>query len=81
MSSDVYIHDLGYAQDASPFIAMELLDGTDLEKLLETDPPPVARRLEIIAQVCRGLHHAHLQGIVHGDVKPGNVFLVDPGAS
>ena len=53
----VTIHDLGYDQQGSPFIAMELLEGTDLEPLVKMNPPSVIRGLEIVAQVCRGLHH------------------------
>ncbi len=76
----VTIHDLGYDQQGSPFIAMELLEGTDLEELVKTNPPSVIRRLEIVAQVCRGLHHAHGAGIVHRDVKPANIFVTEDGA-
>ena len=76
----VTIHDLGYDHQGSPFIAMELLEGTDLEHLLEINPPSVIPRLEIVAQVCRGLHHAHSAGIVHRDVKPANIFVTQDGA-
>ncbi len=76
----VTIHDLGYDQRGSPFIAMELLEGTDLEHLVKINPPSVVRRLEIVAQVCRGLHHAHGAGIVHRDVKPANIFVTKDGA-
>lgn len=76
----VTIHDLGYDHQGAPFIAMELLEGTDLEELVETNPPSVIRRLEIVAQVCRGLHHAHSAGIVHRDVKPANIFVTRDGA-
>ena len=76
----VTIHDLGYDHQGSPFIAMELLEGTDLEHLLEINPPSVVPRLEIVAQICRGLHHAHSAGIVHRDVKPANIFVTQDGA-
>jgi serine/threonine-protein kinase len=63
----------------APFIVMEYLEGEDLEARLER-----AGRLElrttyrIIAQVARALMRAHMLGIVHRDIKPGNIFLV-PG--
>ena len=76
----VTIHDLGYDHQGSPFIAMELLEGTDLEHLVKMNPASVIRRLEIVAQVCRGLHHAHGAGIVHRDVKPANIFVTQDGA-
>ncbi len=46
-----------------------------------SEPPPltVADQLDVVAQLCAGLHYAHSQGIVHRDVKPANVFLVTDG--
>ena len=75
----VTIYDLGYDDDGSPFIAMELLKGTDLERRIRKDPPSFGERLEIVAQVCRGLAHAHGAGIVHRDIKPANVFIMGGG--
>jgi serine/threonine protein kinase/tetratricopeptide (TPR) repeat protein len=76
----VTIHDLGYDHQSSPFIAMELLEGADLDDLVKQNALSVTRRLEIVAQVCRGLHHAHSVGIVHRDVKPANIFVTKDGA-
>ncbi len=63
----------------SPFIAMELLDGVDVARLLQDRgpllPPAVVR---IFAQAARGLAAAHQVGIVHRDVKPANLFLHAP---
>ena len=73
----VTIHDLGYDADGSPFIAMELLDGKDLEELVEKELLSLRQKLEIITQVCRGLEHAHRNGIVHRDVKPDNIFVAE----
>ncbi len=75
----VTIYDLGYDEGGSPFIAMELLKGTDLERRIRKDPPSFGQRLEIVAQVCRGLAHAHGAGIVHRDIKPANVFVMEGG--
>lgn len=75
----VTIYDLGYDDAGSPFIAMELLKGTDLERRIRKNPPSFGQRLEIVAQVCRGLAHAHGNGIVHRDVKPANVFVLEGG--
>jgi len=76
----VTVHDLGYDPWGYPFIAMELLEGTDLDELLVSAPPPFSRKLEIIAQVCRGLGHAHRKGIVHRDIKPTNIFVARDGS-
>ena len=75
----VTIYDLGTDQNGSPFIAMELLKGTDLERRIRNNPPPFAQRLEIVSHVCRGLAHAHRNGIVHRDIKPANIFVLEGG--
>ena len=76
----VTVHDLGYDPWGYPFIAMELLEGTDLDEHLENASPTFSRKLEIIAQVCRGLGHAHHHGIVHRDIKPTNIFVARDGS-
>jgi serine/threonine-protein kinase len=63
-----------------PFIAMELLPGVDLETLVRSgEPLLLEEKLEIMVQVLRGLHFAHEHGIVHRDIKPGNIMLVARG--
>ena len=65
-----------------PYIAMELLPGTDLEALLRSgEEIPLAEKLDVVAQVCRGLAYAHERGIVHRDIKPNNVRLLDDGTA
>jgi serine/threonine-protein kinase len=59
-----------------PFIVMELLDGTDLRRVLaaETELDP-ALAVDYALQVCEGLSAAHASGIIHRDIKPENLFL------
>jgi serine/threonine protein kinase len=65
-----------------PFIAMELLPGVDLETLLRSGEGLVLReKLEIVAQVCRGLAFAHEYKIVHRDIKPSNIRILDDGTA
>ncbi len=65
-----------------PFIAMEMLPGADLEALLRSGKEiPLAERLDVVAQVCRGLAYAHERGIVHRDIKPSNVRLLEDGTA
>jgi serine/threonine-protein kinase len=71
----VTIYELG-EQEGIPFIAMELLEGTDLQRAIEGGLRPDPRRtLPIVLQLLAGLAHAHENGIVHRDVKPSNLFL------
>ncbi len=63
-----------------PYIAMELLSGTDLEALMRAGEPLLLQeKLEIVIQICRGLSYAHEHGVVHRDIKPSNIRLLDDG--
>ncbi|WP_437965054.1 protein kinase [Sorangium sp. So ce260] len=63
-------------ETGSPYIAMEFLDGEDVQALIERlGPLPVDLALRIGLQACLGLERAHEAGIVHRDIKPANLFL------
>jgi serine/threonine-protein kinase len=73
----IAIYDLGESGDGS-YIAMELLAGADFRKLIDQRTEiSLSAKIEAMAQVCEALAHAHRNGIVHRDVKPSNLFLVD----
>jgi serine/threonine protein kinase/Flp pilus assembly protein TadD len=72
------IYDVG-EHEGRPFIAMELLEGRTLKQRIAERPIEIAELLEIGTQIASGLDAAHSKGIVHRDVKPANVFLVDRG--
>jgi eukaryotic-like serine/threonine-protein kinase len=74
----VTIFDVG-EWNGRPFIVMEYLSGGSLESALRGDPPPLARALTWLEQAARALDAAHAQGVVHRDVKPGNLLLDDAG--
>lgn len=60
------------------FMAMELLQGRDLFEIVNSDGPmPCRKAVEFIRQAALGLEHAHQAGLVHRDIKPGNLFLSD----
>lgn len=63
-----------------PYIVMELLTGPSLQDRLKDGAPPPPEALKIAAEVAAGLGAAHAQGVVHRDVKPGNVILTSGGA-
>ena len=62
--------------EATPFIAMEYIDGVPLSQVMQQDGPlPWARALDIIEQVARALSCAHASQVVHRDIKPSNILL------
>ncbi len=63
-------------QDGYTYMAMEFVEGLSLRELLEkTGPLPLPVALEVVHQVLMGLEPVHQQGIIHRDVKPGNILL------
>ena len=58
-----------------PYLAMELLEGEDLEARLKREPPSTDEAFAILEQLCHAVAAAHAAGIVHRDLKPENVFL------
>ncbi|HEU0131245.1 MAG TPA: Stk1 family PASTA domain-containing Ser/Thr kinase [Mycobacteriales bacterium] len=75
----VSVYDTG-DDDGVPFIVMEYVEGRTLREVLRTQGRMLPQRaLEIVADVCAALEHAHEQGIVHRDIKPANVMLNSSG--
>ena len=71
----ISLYDFGVANDGTFFFVMELLDGLDLETLVERfGPVPPDRCVHLIRQVCDSLQEAHSRGLVHRDIKPSNIF-------
>jgi len=77
----VPVYDYGTdAETSLDYIVMELLRGEDLaSRLQRTGPPPLELALRILQQAARGVNVGHRMGVIHRDVKPGNIFLVDDG--
>lgn len=72
----IKLYDFGIDQEARFYYAMELLDGVDLETLVARHgAQSPARVVHILRAVCRSLSEAHDKGLVHRDIKPGNVML------
>jgi serine/threonine-protein kinase len=61
------------------YLVMEFVDGDDLENLIRSRGLSPSQFLEVLAQVCDGLSHAHRHGIIHRDVKPSNVRVMRDG--
>ncbi len=68
--------DVGRAEDGSPYMVMEFLEGEDLGKHSEQrGPMPIPEAVEYLLQACEALAEAHALGIIHRDLKPANMFL------
>jgi serine/threonine protein kinase len=66
--------------DSRTFIAMELLVGESLDKLIAAGPLPIPRTVEFGIQLADALDAAHKKGIVHRDIKPANIFVTESGS-
>jgi eukaryotic-like serine/threonine-protein kinase len=76
----VAVYDYGRTDDGTFFYAMEYLEGLDLETLISRfGPLPSARIIHFLRQACGSLAEAHAAGIVHRDIKPGNLFSCQRG--
>ena len=74
----VRVDDIDEAEDGRPFIVMEFIDGASLRKLIQNESPlPVSRVCSIIKQAASALDAAHRLGMVHRDIKPDNIVLVE----
>ncbi len=74
------IHDIAAAPDGQLFIVMAYYEGQTLKQRLASGPLGIDESLDIATQIADGLAKAHAQGVVHRDVKPGNVILTEDGA-
>jgi tetratricopeptide (TPR) repeat protein len=79
----VTIHDMG-DHEGQPYIVIPIMPGGDVESLIEKAPEhrlPIGQAVGVAKAVCRGLEFAHSKGIIHRDIKPGNVWLGADGTA
>jgi serine/threonine protein kinase/tetratricopeptide (TPR) repeat protein len=70
----VPIHEVG-ERDGSCYFSMKLIEGGQLDEVAKRQPMPIRRAVELIAKVAHTVHYAHEHGILHRDIKPGNILL------
>src|SRR5215471_20568088 len=70
----VPIHDVG-ERDGSCYFSMKIVEGGQLDEVVRREPMPLRCAVELIVKVARTVHYAHEHGILHRDIKPGNILL------
>src|SRR5262245_43018780 len=70
----VPIHEIGES-DGSCYFSMKLVDGRRLDDVIKCDPLSPRRSVELIIKLARTVHYAHHRGILHRDIKPGNILI------
>jgi TolB-like protein/predicted Ser/Thr protein kinase/Tfp pilus assembly protein PilF len=77
-SGIVPVYEVG-ERDGSCYFSMKLVEGGQLDAVLKREPMPIRQAVELIAKVARTVHYAHEHGILHRDIKPGNILLDQKG--
>jgi serine/threonine-protein kinase len=72
--SIVPIYEVG-EHDGSCYFSMKFVEGGQLDEVARREPIPIRQAVELIAKVARTVHYAHEHGILHRDIKPGNILL------
>ncbi len=70
----VPIHEVG-ERDGQCYFSMQFIEGGQLDEVVRREPMPIRGAVELIAKVARTVHYAHEHGILHRDIKPGNILL------
>ncbi len=76
------IYEAGTAETtagARPFFAMELVEGRALTDFAAAGSPTVEEKVQVLAKICKAVHYAHQQGVIHRDLKPGNILVDQDG--
>ena len=69
------IYEAGRTDDGQHFFAMELVRGVPLLKYVSVKKPPIRERLALFCKICEAINYAHQRGVMHRDLKPGNILI------
>ncbi len=75
----VQIIDKGITTSSQPYFVMEKIIGIDLSQMLDGGELPLAKKLDIAIQLCKGLGYAHKNNVIHRDIKPSNIIIDQHG--
>jgi eukaryotic-like serine/threonine-protein kinase len=73
------VYEAGVGEGGQPFFAMEFITGMPLDEYARSRGASAAARLELLAKVCDAVQHAHDKGVIHRDLKPGNILVDEAG--
>jgi serine/threonine protein kinase/tetratricopeptide (TPR) repeat protein len=74
----VQIHEVG-EHDGRPYLALEFMEGGSLDRRFGEGPMPVRAAVELVEKLAQAAHYAHTKGVVHRDLKPGNILVAADG--
>ena len=69
------VFDAGTSEQGRPYFVMEHVEGRPITTYCDRERLSTRERLELFAEVCRGVHHAHQKGVIHRDLKPSNILV------
>jgi Protein kinase domain/Sel1 repeat len=75
----VPVHDVGRTGDGQVFVVSKFIEGSDLSAKIQQAQPSFQESAELVATVAEALHYAHTRGLVHRDIKPGNILIDTSG--
>lgn len=75
----VSVYDFGVTSTGYHYIVMEFVEGVSLMEILRREQPTPSRAVTMVCQVCEALEYAHGRGVIHRDIKPGNILIDERG--